>query len=125
MTPGEKIADWWENSADPGASETADHAARIDAAIAEAVAAERERSCQWIKPPWRDRKDDEDGWPWVDDHFLAAVQLVDGPNGKPRWDFSVLHWTESGLETTDGECWSAWSESDIEWISRIPAPPAT
>ncbi len=83
---------------------------------------EAESMLQWIVPPWRDRNDDEEGWPWVGDDFLAAVQLVDGPQGKRRWDYSVLHWTETGLETTDGECWSAWSESDICWIARIPQP---
>lgn len=81
-----------------------------------------EPSFQWIKPPWRDRKEDEDGWPWCNDDFLAAVQLRDGPNGETRWDFAVLHWTETGLETSDGESWMAWSEGDIEWIAKIPKP---
>lgn len=39
MTQGQLIAEWWEHSADPEASDTAAHAARIDAAIREAKAA--------------------------------------------------------------------------------------
>lgn len=77
----------------------------------------------WIKPPWRDVPHDSDGgWPWVGDTFLAAVPCVHRESGKEYWDFCVLAWDESGLLNSDGESWSAWSESDIEWIARIPEP---
>ena len=78
----------------------------------------------WIKPPWRDKSpDDEDGeWPWVGDQFLAAVLVHNNITGKLYWEYTVLTWSESGLEC-DGESWSAWGESDIEWIAKIPEPP--
>ena len=78
---------------------------------------------RWRKPPWRLRKDDEDGWPYCGDHFLAAVAVVTTISNKWRWEFWVLHWTESGLEDSNGDLWGAWSEEDIEWIAEIPEPP--
>jgi hypothetical protein len=76
----------------------------------------------WIKPPWRDKSPDDEGeWPWVGDQFLAAVQVINNRTGKTYWEYTVLTWSESGLEC-DGESWSAWGEDDIEWIARIPNP---
>jgi hypothetical protein len=82
----------------------------------------------WIKPPWRDEDrdkspDSEGQWPWCGDVFLAAVPIVQRFTGKESWEFHVLHWDEDGLQDANDESWGAWSESDIEWIARIPEPP--
>lgn len=76
----------------------------------------------WIKPPWRD--EEYEGWPWVGDQFLAAVAICDKSKRGWSWDYHVLTWSETGLEC-QRECWSAWGESDIEWIAKIPEPSDT
>ena len=76
----------------------------------------------WIEPPWREiNEDNEHRWPLVGDQFLAAVCVIDRHTKKSRWEFWVLTWSETGLEC-DGESWGVWSESDVEWIARIPEP---
>lgn len=55
------------------------------------------------------------------DQFLAAVAVKDGSKRGRGWEFTVLSWSESGLEC-GGDSWSAWCEDDIEWIAHIPEP---
>lgn len=80
----------------------------------------------WIKPPFLDadgnwfdsvtEENPEGEWPWCGDLFLAAVPM----NGN-RWDFAVLRFTETGIETGEGEQWG-WSVGDIAWVAKIVEP---
>ncbi len=86
---------------------------------------------QWIRPPWRSFKptpENEEGpWPWVGSPFLAAVSVHDyhDKEGEYHWEFEMLVFTETGIQMANcGEEWG-WSESDIEWIAKVPEPNQT
>jgi hypothetical protein len=73
----------------------------------------------WIKPPFLDA---DGNWfdsvtePWCGDRFLAAVPTNYG------WDFTVVRFTETGIETGEGDPWG-WSVEDVEWVAKIVNPP--
>lgn len=79
----------------------------------------------WIKPPFLDaggnwfssvtEENPEGSWPWCGDLFLAAFKI------NKRWYFAVLRFSETGIETGEGDYWEG-SAKDIEWIAKINNP---
>jgi hypothetical protein len=47
--------------------------------------------------------------------FLAAFKI------NKRWYFAVLRFSETGIETGEGDYWEG-SAKDIEWIAKINNP---
>lgn len=74
---------------------------------------------EWIEPPWRN--ENEEGWPWVGDQFLAAIPYVSGLGKNGKYEYVVLKWSESnGLQRENGEYWEG-DEEDIAFIAKIPS----
>lgn len=67
---------------------------------------------------------------YVGDRFLVLIRCVER-NGKWQsayWDSHVIVAAESGWDTPDGNAWTAWDWSDVEWYIRLDKsnlPPLT